>query len=124
MGFKENLKDEISYQGLQIKELAATAGINYGSFLSYVDVRGRIPSVEVGVKIAQVLGVTAEYLVTGSDSTIENLRDDFIPFRNFNKKLKQLSKSSWEKLEPLFVAMIEQELKSELEKKKSRVEIG
>ena len=45
MGFKENLKDEISYQGLQIKELAATAGINYGSFLSYVDVLGRIPSV-------------------------------------------------------------------------------
>lgn len=121
MGFKENLKDEISYQGLQIKELAATAGINYGSFLSYVDVRGRIPSVEVGVKIAQALGVTAEYLVTGSDSAIENLREDYIPFRNFNKKLMQLSKSSWEKLEPLFIAMVEQELKSELEKKETAV---
>lgn len=67
MSFKENLRDEISFQGLQIKEVANKIGLSNSTFLSYVDSRGSLPNAEVAVKIAQALGVSVEYLVTGKD---------------------------------------------------------
>lgn len=117
MSFKRRLKEEISYQDIRLKELAAQANLSLRTLESYVDAKERMPAADVAVRLAQALGVTVEYLVTGSDS-FGKLREEFLPFRNFNMKLKQLSKSSWEKLEPLFVAMIDQELKSESEKRK------
>ena len=39
--------------------------------MSYIDARGVLPNVETGVKIAKVLGVSVEYLVTGEDETID-----------------------------------------------------
>jgi len=68
MGFKENLKSELSYSGMLVKELAAKSGVNKYSLDNYLNKRGQIPSVEVAVKIAQVLGVTVEYLATGKDA--------------------------------------------------------
>ena len=68
MGFKENLKSELAYSGMLVKELAAKSGINKYSLDNYLNARGQIPSVEAGVKIAQALGVTVEYLVTGRDN--------------------------------------------------------
>lgn len=70
MNFKERLRDEIEYKGLLIKEVSALAGVNNNTFLSYVDARGSLPNVEIGVKIAKALGVSVEYLVTGEDSGI------------------------------------------------------
>lgn len=69
MDFKERLREEIDYKGYLIKEIAAIAGVNNNTFLSYVDARGSLPNVETGVKIAKALGVSVEYLVTGEDST-------------------------------------------------------
>lgn len=69
MDFKERLREEIEYKGYLIKEIAAIAGVNNNTFLSYVDARGSLPNVETGVKIAKALGVSVEYLVTGEDST-------------------------------------------------------
>jgi len=68
MGFKENLKSELEYSGMLVKELATKSGVNKWSLDNYLNARGQIPSVEVGVKIAKALGVSAEYLVTGEDS--------------------------------------------------------
>ncbi len=68
MNFKERLREEIEYKGYLIKEIAAIAGVNNNTFLSYVDARGSLPNVETGVKIAKALGVSVEYLVTGEDS--------------------------------------------------------
>lgn len=65
MGFKENLRDEISYQGLMIKELAARAGLNAGSVSNYLKENSSIPSADVAVKIASALNVSVEYLVNG-----------------------------------------------------------
>lgn len=120
MSFKRRLKEEISYQDIRLKELAAKANLSLRTLESYVDAKERMPAADVAVRLAQALDVTVEYLVTGSDS-FGKLREEFLPFRSFNMKLKQLSKSSWEKLEPLFVAMIDQELKSESEKKETAV---
>lgn len=68
MSFKDNLREEISFQGLQIKEIANKTGISNSTFLSYVDARGSLPNVEIAVKIAQALGVSVEYLVTGNET--------------------------------------------------------
>lgn len=70
MSFKERLREEIEYKGLQIKEVSALAGVNNNTFLSYVDARGSLPNVEIGVKIAKALGVSVEYLVTGENSEL------------------------------------------------------
>jgi len=68
MGFKENLKSELAYSGMLVKELAAKSGVNKYSLDNYLNARGQIPSIEVGQKIAQALGVSVEYLVTGQES--------------------------------------------------------
>ena len=65
MGFKENLKDEISYQGLLLKEVALAAGLNQKSLNNYLRENASIPSADIAVRIAKVLGVSVEYLVTG-----------------------------------------------------------
>lgn len=70
MNFKERLREEIEYKGMLIKEIAALADVNNNTFLSYIDARGSLPNVETAVKIAKVLGVSVEYLVTGEDSTL------------------------------------------------------
>ena len=68
MGFKENLKSELTFSGMLVKELAAKSGVNKYSLDNYLNARGQIPSVEVGYRIAQALGVSVEYLVTGEES--------------------------------------------------------
>ena len=67
MGFKENLKSELIYQDIQVKELADITGISRYTLGNYLSVRERIPTADVAVKIAQALGVSVEYLVTGED---------------------------------------------------------
>ena len=65
MAFKDRLREEIEFRGLLIKEVSAAAGISNNTFLSYIDARGTLPNVETAIKIAKVLGVSVEYLVTG-----------------------------------------------------------
>jgi len=68
MGFKENLKSELAYSGMLVKELAAKSGVNKFSINNYLNARGQIPSVEAGVRIAQALNVSVEYLVMGKET--------------------------------------------------------
>ena len=69
MGFKENLKSELSYQDILVKELAARTGVSKKTLDNYLNIRGNMPSADVAVKIAQALGVSVEYLVTGDELT-------------------------------------------------------
>jgi transcriptional regulator with XRE-family HTH domain len=72
MGFKENLKSELLYKSMMVKELAAITGIKRHTLDNYLNTHNSIPSAEAAVKIAQALGVTVEYLVTGSESYDES----------------------------------------------------
>ena len=58
----------MTYSGMLVKELAAKSGVSKHSIDCYLNARGQIPSVEAGVKIAQALGVSVEFLVTGTES--------------------------------------------------------
>jgi len=67
MGFRENLKAELTYSGMLVKELAKLSGIKKHTIDSYLREKNNIPSIEAGLKIAQALGVSVEYLVTGKE---------------------------------------------------------
>jgi transcriptional regulator with XRE-family HTH domain len=53
MGFKENLKSELAYQDMQVKELACLTGISRHTLGNYLSVRERIPTADAAVKIAK-----------------------------------------------------------------------
>jgi transcriptional regulator with XRE-family HTH domain len=71
MGFKENLKAELEFQDMQVKELSDVTGISRHTISNYLSVRERIPTADVAVKIAKALGVSVEYLVTGEENHLE-----------------------------------------------------
>ena len=93
MGFRENLKSELTYSGLLVKELAAQTGLKKHTIDNYLSVRGRMPSADAAVRIARVLGVSVEYLVTGSDTT-ENKN-----FMHFSPDIRHMARIA-EKLKP------------------------
>ena len=62
--FKENLRNELDFQGVIVKELSAKTGIPVATLDCYLRTQSTEPSAENAVKIALALGVSAEYLVT------------------------------------------------------------
>lgn len=89
MSFRENLKDELKYQDLKVKELADKAGIPKRTIDHYLTENSYTPSAENAVKIAQALHVTVEYLVTGKDSSLKpEINEKLFPIL---KKLSRLS---------------------------------
>ena len=67
VNFKDNLRTELDYQGLTVKELSARTGIAKGTLNCYLGVRASMPPADIAIKIAAALGVTVEYLVTGKE---------------------------------------------------------
>ena len=67
MGFKENLKAELTYSGLRVKELAELSGVKKQTIDSYLRDKNYTPSVVAAVNIARALGVSVEYLVLGKE---------------------------------------------------------
>ena len=96
MGFRENLKAELSYSGILVKELAAQTGLKKHTIDNYLSVRGRMPAADVAVKIAKALGVSVEYLITGEENIPENsfMKPEFIEiikdFRILNKDDREM----------------------------------
>jgi transcriptional regulator with XRE-family HTH domain len=73
MGFKDNLKTELEYSGILIKELAVRSGVNRRTIDNYLSTHECLPSADAAVKIARVLGVSVEYLMTGHETRREKL---------------------------------------------------
>ena len=68
MGFKENLRSELEYNGMMIKELSEKSGIKRQTIDNYLSTHNAIPNADIAVKIAQALGTSVEYLITGKSS--------------------------------------------------------
>lgn len=90
MGFKENLKDELSYKGMTIKELSILTGISQGSLSNYMKENSSIPSADVATKIATALNVSVEYLVSGKNKKIET-KEYSAEIRTLADKFEKLS---------------------------------
>jgi transcriptional regulator with XRE-family HTH domain len=93
MGFRENLREILEQLDIQQKELAAQVGISLRNLENYLGKDSSMPSADKAVRIAQALGVSVEYLVTGSESQTKNplasLRPDF---RSLSQLTDQLPK--------------------------------
>jgi transcriptional regulator with XRE-family HTH domain len=68
MGFRENLKSELAYKGMLVKELAQKTGISRHTLDNYLNVREHTPTLDAAVKIAKALDVSVEFLATGEES--------------------------------------------------------
>jgi transcriptional regulator with XRE-family HTH domain len=86
MSFRENLREALDFNGMEQKELAAQTGISLKTIENYLKQGSSMPSADKAVRIAQALGVSVEYLVTGG----ENYREK--P-HILNPELNQLFKS-------------------------------
>ena len=92
MDFRTRLRDQIAYLGLLDKEVAAKAGITKRAIDTYVGARGCMPSADVAVRLAKVLGVSVEWLVTGesenySDENLQTLVHNFSHLSPHDKKI-------------------------------------
>jgi len=67
MGFNENLKGELEYRGMPVKELAHKTGIPKQTLDKYLLSNASMPLADKAVVIAQALDVSVEYLVTGKE---------------------------------------------------------
>lgn len=67
MGFRENLKEELTYQDIKVKELAERTGISKHTLDHYLATNGSQPQAELAVKIARALHTSVENLVCGKE---------------------------------------------------------
>jgi transcriptional regulator with XRE-family HTH domain len=70
--FKENLRAELDFLGLTVKELSAKTGVAKGTLDCYLGIRASMPPADIAVKIAGTLGVSVEYLVSGKEQAEQN----------------------------------------------------
>ena len=89
--FRQNLKDELSYQGITIKELSDKTDIPLRTIENYLNCRGTIPPVDKAYKIAKTLGVSIEWLLNDHErlptNQVENKK--YAPLLRDIKKLPE-----------------------------------
>jgi len=90
MGFRENLKEELNYQDIQIKELAQKTGLSKNTIANYLTVNGNLPNIESAVKIAQALGVSVEFLVTGKEAKLKPRKPQSAKMKKINDVFQRL----------------------------------
>jgi transcriptional regulator with XRE-family HTH domain len=115
MGFRENLKAELSYSGMLVKELAAKSGLKKHTIDNYLSVRGRMPSADAAVRIARVLGVSAEYLINGSNTAETKDSSRFSPeIRHIARTVEKLKPDN-QKIVRLLVETLKKHEDSQLD---------
>ena len=92
MGFKENLKAELAYKNILVKELASISGVNRRTIDNYLREDGSIPSADAAVRIAAALGVTVEYLITGNEQQARGASQPVPDSRAILKSLEALNR--------------------------------
>ncbi|MCR5318791.1 MAG: helix-turn-helix domain-containing protein [Treponema sp.] len=94
MGFAETLRDELEYQGMQVKELSQKTGISVNTLNKYRPGSTVSPTLENAQKIAKILNVSIDYLATGKlDEEINSENSDL---QKLIKDLKMFSKNDFE----------------------------
>lgn len=87
--FKQNLRDELNYQGITVKELSQKTGIPIRTLDNYLGKRDSLPSVDNAYLIATALAVSLDWLVSGETKTIpehNKIENEFRPmFRDISK---------------------------------------
>lgn len=103
MTFWERVDEELKYRGMERKELGTKAGFPE-SYISKGITRKSCPQADLAVKIAEVIGVSVEYLVNGTNSknkTIQEEQEDLHLFRKYQKLIQKCETLSPQKTELL-----------------------
>ena len=87
--FWERVDEELEYKGMNRKSLATAVGFNLGNIGKGIQL-GSSPSADTAVKIAKVLNVSVEYLVTGQDSSLQKENLDLHRYREYSSFINQL----------------------------------
>ncbi|MCL2044396.1 MAG: helix-turn-helix domain-containing protein [Treponema sp.] len=90
MGFRENLREAIDFRGLEQKELAHKTNISLRNIENYLRENASIPAADKAVRIAQELGVTVEYLVTGKNAPMETVSSLAPEIQQLIRNIKKL----------------------------------
>ncbi len=88
--FRENLREELNYQDLTVKELSAKTNIPKPTLDCYLSTRQVIPPADIAVKIAKALNVSVEYLVTGTDFKNNQLISSYSEEKEIIKDLNSI----------------------------------
>ena len=96
--FKNNLRNELNFRGMTVKELSAITGIPKPTISCYLSARQTMPTADAAVKIAKALNVTVEFLVTGQDKRLipggNNNLSQYISFIKDFDRLSEANKKS------------------------------
>jgi transcriptional regulator with XRE-family HTH domain len=111
--FSQRLRSEIEYIGLTQKEFAVKAGIKKRALDAYLRTQQSMPPADTAVKIASVLGVSVEYLITGKEYRQSVDISNYLQFKDI---LDDLAILPIETLEPI-KAVIKSFADSERERK-------
>jgi transcriptional regulator with XRE-family HTH domain len=112
MGFAENLRTELDYQGLIVKQLAAQTGISVHTLNHYLSGKKSMPPADAAVKIALALNVSVEYLVTGNMRGQPGDMAKFFKFRDMFDDLLLLPDSVLKPVKSMIKAVAQQEKKT------------
>jgi len=113
MGFKENLKEQLRFSGMYVKELAALSGVKKQTIDSYLNVHNCIPSADAAVSIAKALGVSVEYLITGKE-----VKQETVQYPVEAKVVAEITAQMEKRNRKMAVAIIKSMKKQEDEEKK------
>ncbi len=95
MDFSERLRLAIGRTGFLVREIASRAGVEKRTLDKWLSkTKPTIPNVIDATSVATVLGVTVEYLVTGTDSTDPWIREN----RDLIANLKELNAEDLEEI--------------------------
>lgn len=89
MGFWDNVEIELEYLGMTNKALAEKVGIAASNIGKGIKM-GSSPSAETAVKIANILNVSVEYLVTGKNENKSPNEIDLQQYHKYAKTLEEL----------------------------------
>ncbi|MBP3366467.1 MAG: helix-turn-helix transcriptional regulator [Treponema sp.] len=88
--FKANLREQLSYLGITVQELAYKSKISKRTIENYLSKRGSIPPADYACRMANVLGVSVEWLVTGNEQKKSCENSEEAKFRPLIKKIASL----------------------------------
>ena len=104
--FWKRVDEELDYKGMNRKTLSKEVGFSVGNVGKGIQL-GSSPSADTAVKIAQVLGVSVEYLVNGTNkSTEKNQENEELQLKLYRKYHNLIAKC--EKLPPEQVELLSQ----------------
>lgn len=69
--FWDRIQFLLDKKGMTAVALSQSVGLSQGATTNYKN--GGFPKADIAVKIAQLLGVSVEYLVTGTDSKVQEI---------------------------------------------------